>query len=247
MTDFTLTAGIDTFTGPPAQRNTFFFTASTLQSTDAITGGATGGFIDVLSVTAGGAIAASQFAGVTNVEELDLAAAGNAVTLTNGLVAGSSTGQFTIVDGGGNDVVDGSAVGNAVALVFQAGVGNDALKGGSGNDIFFIAPADLNSNDTFIGGSGVDTIWLTAAGVVPGSAFNNASAIEAIVLGGAGNAVTLSNQLVGSSDNGQFVVTSLGGNNTVDASGVTSTNTIVFNAGSGNDALKGGAANDSFV
>src|SRR3954447_24524074 len=212
MSNFTLTAGIDTFTGPPGQRNTFFFTTSTLQSTDAITGGATGGFIDVLSLTAGGAIGAGQFAGVTNVEELDLAVAGNSVTLTNGLVAGSSTGQFTIVDGGGDDVVDGSAVSNTVGLVFQAGAGNDTLKGGSGNDIFFIAPADLNSNDTFVGGSGVDTIWFTAGGVVPASAFANASGIEALVLGGAGNTVTLSNQLVGGSDNGQFVVTSLGGN-----------------------------------
>jgi large repetitive protein len=247
MSNFTLTAGVDTFTGTPGQRNTFFFTASTLQSTDSITGGATGGSIDVLSVTAGGTIAASQFAGVTNVEELDLAAAGNSITLTNGLVAGSSTGQFTIVDGGGDDIVDGSAVNNGVGLVFQAGAGNDTLKGGSGNDIFFIAPADLNSNDVFVGGSGVDTIWFTAGGVVPASAFTNASGIEAIVLGGAGNTVTLSNQLVGSSDNGQFVATSLGGNNTVDASGVTSTNAIIFNAGSGTDTLKGGAGNDAFV
>ena len=247
MSNFTLTAGVDTFTGTPGQRNNFFFTPSTLQSTDSITGGATGGFIDVLSVTAGGAIAAGQFAGVTNVEELDLAAAGNSVTLTNGLVTGSSTGQFTIVDGGGDDIVDGSAVSNAVGLVFQAGAGNDTLKGGSGNDIFFIAPADLNSNDTFVGGSGVDTIWFTAGGVVPASAFTNASGIEAVVLGGAGNTVTLSNHLVGGSDNGQFVVTSLGGNNTVDASGVTSTNAIIFNAGSGIDTLKGGAADDAFL
>src|SRR4051794_15105164 len=208
MSNFTLTAGVDTFTGTPSQRNTFFFTASTLQSTDSITGGATGGFIDVLSVTAGGTIGATQFAGVTNVEELDLAAAGNSITLTNGLVAGSSTGQLTIVDGGGDDIVDGSTISNGVGLVFQAGAGNDTLKGGSGNDIFFIAPADLNSNDTFVGGSGVDTIWFTAGGVVPASAFANASGIEALVLGGAGNTVTLSNQLVGGSDNGQFVVTS---------------------------------------
>jgi Ca2+-binding RTX toxin-like protein len=247
MSNFTLTAGVDTFTGTPGQRNTFFFTASTLQSTDSITGGATGGFIDVLSVTAGGAIAASQFAGVTNVEELDLAAAGNSITLTNGLVAGSSTGQFTIVDGGGTDNVDGSAISNGMGLVFQVGGGDDTLKGGSGNDIFFIAPADLNSNDTFVGGSGVDTIWFTAGGGVPASAFTNASGIEALVLGGAGNTVTLSNQLVGGSDNGQFVVTSLGGDNTADASGVTSTNAIIFNAGSGTDTLKGGAGNDAFV
>ena len=67
------------------------------------------------------------------------------------------------------------------------------------------------------------------------------------MLGGAGNTVTLSNQLVGTSGNGQFVVTSLGGNNTADASGVTSTNAIIFNAGTGIDTFKGGAGNDAFV
>ena len=54
-------------------------------------------------------------------------------------------------------------------------------------------------------------------------------------------------ELVGTSDGGLFVVTSLGGTNTADASGVTSTNTIIFNAGSGNDTFKGGAGNDAFV
>ena len=52
MSNFTLTAGVDTFTGTAGQQNTFLFTPTTLQSTDTITGGATGGFIDVLSVTA---------------------------------------------------------------------------------------------------------------------------------------------------------------------------------------------------
>src|SRR4051794_37706362 len=106
MSNFTLTSGVDTFTGAPGQRNNFFFIPTNLQGTDTVTGGATGGFIDVLSVTAGGTVTAGQFAGVTNVEELDLSASGNAVTLTNGLVAGTSTGQFTIGDGGGADVVD---------------------------------------------------------------------------------------------------------------------------------------------
>src|ERR1700712_1664988 len=102
MSNFTLTSGVDTFTGIPGQRNNFFFVPADLQPTDTITGGATGGFVDVLAVTAGGTITASQFAGVTNVEELDLSASGNSVALTNGLVAGSSTGQFTVLDGGGD-------------------------------------------------------------------------------------------------------------------------------------------------
>ena len=71
MANFTLTAGIDTFTGTAGELNRFFFVPANLQPTDTITGGATGGFVDILSVTAGGTITAGQFAGVTNVEELD--------------------------------------------------------------------------------------------------------------------------------------------------------------------------------
>src|SRR3954469_19772298 len=143
MSSFTLTAGTDTFTGTAGQLNTFFFVPANLQSTDAITGGATGGFIDVLSVTAPGIIAASQFAGVTNVEEIDLSASGNSVTLTNGLVAGSSLGYFNVVESGGNNSVDASSLTTTVA--FQAASGTDTLKGGSGNDVFLFAPSDLTA------------------------------------------------------------------------------------------------------
>ena len=97
----------------------------------------------ILNVTAGGTITASQFSGVTNVEELDLAAAGSNITLTNGLVAGSSTGQFTIVDGGGSDVVDGSGITNNIQLVFETGAGNDTFRGGNGNDVFLFAPTEV--------------------------------------------------------------------------------------------------------
>src|SRR6267154_1709326 len=96
---FTLTPGLDVFVGLPGDNNFFDFTSATLQSTDVITGGATGSFIDVMRMTAAGTIAASQFAGVTNIEELDLANAGpNTVTLANGLVAGSSNGYFVVQD-----------------------------------------------------------------------------------------------------------------------------------------------------
>ena len=79
MAVFTLTAGVDNFTGIAGQDNTFQFTPLTLQSTDTVTGGATGVFIDILSLTAAGTITAAQFAGVTNVERLDLPDGGNTV------------------------------------------------------------------------------------------------------------------------------------------------------------------------
>src|SRR4051812_30435526 len=128
MASFTLTAGTDTFLGTAGQQNTFSFTPANLGG-DTITGGATGAFIDVLSVTAGGTITSGQFAGVTNVEELDLAAAGNDVTLTNGLIAGSSIGYFNIVEtGSGNNIVDASGITNGTTIVFTAASGADTLK-----------------------------------------------------------------------------------------------------------------------
>jgi hypothetical protein len=45
---FTLTPGVDNFTGLAGDNNFFDFTSADLQSTDTITSGATGSFIDVL-------------------------------------------------------------------------------------------------------------------------------------------------------------------------------------------------------
>src|SRR3954463_9657057 len=107
MTQFyNLTPGVDTFTGVAGDYNAFQLDPSTLQSTDTVTGGATGSFVDLIIVTAGGTILASQFTGVSNIEQLYLSSAGNNVTLTNGLVAGSSLGYFAVADGGGDDTVD---------------------------------------------------------------------------------------------------------------------------------------------
>src|SRR6187401_1805626 len=108
MAKFTLTPGIDNFTGNPSENHTFEFSPSTLQATDTITGGATGSFLDVMALTVGGTITASQFAGVTGMEQLTLAAAAN-VTLTNGLV-GTSPGLFEVDGSAGADTIDGSAI-----------------------------------------------------------------------------------------------------------------------------------------
>ena len=98
MAVFTLTGGIDKFTGVAGENNFFNFTPSTLQATDTITGGAAGGFIDTLQLTAGGTVTAGQFAQVTNVERLDLNSAGNVIALTSALVAQSITGNFTVTE-----------------------------------------------------------------------------------------------------------------------------------------------------
>src|SRR5262245_21544751 len=111
MALFTLTGGVDNFTGNANEDNTFQFTAATLQATDTVTGGATGAFIDILSLTSPGTITAAQFAGVTKVERLTLPDGTNSVTLTNAMVAGSTLANnaFQVFDGTGNDTIDGSA------------------------------------------------------------------------------------------------------------------------------------------
>ena len=108
MATFILTLGIDTFTGNAGEDNFFSFTPSTLQSTDTITGGATGGFQDHLVITAAGAFTANQFDGVTNVEHLILSrTGGSTVALKNSIVAGTSFGgTFIVEDGAGNGTVD---------------------------------------------------------------------------------------------------------------------------------------------
>ena len=238
---FTLTPGTDNVTGLAGDYNEFLFTPSTLQSTDTITGGATGAFLDILVATAGGTIASSQFQHVTLVEQLNLSSGGNNVTLSNSLVAGSSNSYFAVVDGGGSDVVDGSAI-TVKSIVFFAAAGSDTFKGGTGNDSVFIAPTDLTSADTLQGGAGIDNLYLNAGGTVSAAAFTNVTGFESLGLSSAGNNVTLTNGLVSGAS--YFTVNDGGGNDSVDASAVTAT-PVVFIEGAGTDTFKGGSGNDA--
>ena len=240
----TLTAGVDNFLGVPGDNNVFQFTPSTLQATDTVTGAATGGFFDVMVATASGTIAAAQFTGVTNIEQLFLSTGGNNVTLTNGLVAGSSFGSFVVIDNGGSDVIDASAV-SSTPIVYYAGAGADTFIGGQGNDAVFFAPANLSSADTIQGGTGIDAFSFNAAGTAAASAFTSVTGFEILNLSSAGNNVTLNNGFAASSSTGYLAITDGGGNDTVNASAVSAT-TIVFFAGAGADTFTGGSGNDAF-
>ena len=134
MAIFTLTSGTDNFTGIAGENNTFNLTPATLQSTDVITGEATGTFEDRFVLTQGGTITAAQLAGVSGMELLLLEAATN-ITLTNGL-AGTGSGLFTIggsADSQG-DTIDGSQITNGKGLLVFAGDGTDTVTGGNGDD-----------------------------------------------------------------------------------------------------------------
>ena len=240
---FTLTTGINNFTGVANDDNEFLFTSATLQSTDTITGGSTGGFIDLLALTSAGTISAAQFAGVTNVEQLDLPIGTNNITLTNGLVSGSSLGYFVIADGTGDDTVDGSTI-TTEALHFYASGGNDTYKGGGGGNDYLFAPVDLTSADTIVGGAGFDVVQLTAGGALAANALANVSNIEAIFLSNAGNGVTLTNGSIAGSTLGYLAVVDGSGNDTVDASGVTAGTTVVYASGGG-DTFTGGSGSSS--
>jgi hypothetical protein len=243
---FTLTPGTDNFTGLAGADNVFDFTPATLQSTDTITGGATGGFIDIMRMTATGTIVASQFSGVTNIEELRLSSAGNTVTLANGLVAGTSNGYFLVRDGVGDDAVDASGISNGVGITIFSDSGTDNFKGGNGNDVFWFNAAGLTSADSVAGGAGSDIVGFSSAGTVAATGLTNVSGVEAMTLNGGGNNVTLTNGLVAGSSAGYFIVYDSASNDTVDASGVTNGIGITIFSQGGADTFKGGNGNDNF-
>jgi hypothetical protein len=240
-----LTPGMDNFAGQADDDNAFQFDSTTLQSIDTVTG-TTGSFLDLLIMTAAGTVVGSQFSGVTNIEELFLANGGSDVTLVDSLVAGTSIGYFAVVDGDGSDTVDASAVTTTPVVFFAAGGGN-SFKGGHGNDAIVVAAADLTSADKIDGGSGIDNLYVSTAGVVDPSAFNQVSGIEGIALSAHGNSITLTNSLVGGSDNGVFAVLGGAGDNVIDASGVTNGVSIAFLAGGGGDTFRGGNGADGFA
>jgi hypothetical protein len=74
MALFSLTTSpTDNLVGTPGESNFFYFTATTLQSTDSVAGVAAGPFFDTLVMSSPGTVTASQFAGVNNIEGLTLA------------------------------------------------------------------------------------------------------------------------------------------------------------------------------
>jgi VCBS repeat-containing protein len=153
MARFVLTAAANTFAGQPGQFNLFYFTPSTLQAADVITGGATGTFLDEGILTAGGTVSAAQFGGVSGLEELDLSSGGNSVTLPDALVAGSSTGFFTVTDSGSfgwsvaaSADVDGDGKAD---LVWRRADGTVAIDPAAGDPNALVTPSGGGASDWY--------------------------------------------------------------------------------------------------
>src|SRR5688572_7262214 len=146
MADFTGTTGQDTFVVVAGGPNAFRFTPATLNFSDIVSGNPNSGVLDYLVFTAGGAVLAGSFAGVTHVDALVLSDAGNTIALSDAVVAGSDAGVLSVFDGAGaSSSLDTSGVGAGRTVRFVTGNGNDAFTGGAGDDFFQTTAADLTA------------------------------------------------------------------------------------------------------
>ncbi len=130
------------------------------------------------------------------------------------------------------------------AVIFVGTAGTDTFTGGAGNDIFEFSAATLANADTVKGGGGSDELLMTTAGTVLAGGVSGVGIYE---LGNGGaDSLTLANAnftgVAGAS------ITVYGGNagNTVDASGLTGANRVIFVGTAGTDTFTGGAGNDIF-
>ncbi|WP_131819302.1 Ig-like domain-containing protein [Sphingomonas jatrophae] len=203
---------------------------------------------DNIVVTSADTLSVADLAGLANVDQITLNAAGTSVTINNA-IAGANAGVLAVYGSSGNDIVDGSSVTLATrSLAITALGGNDVFRGGVGYDVFRFNMAELTSGDTVAGGSGagVDAINFMTAGTLAAGALANVSGIERLTFVAGANAVTLGDAFVGSATGQRVVVYGNNGSDTVDGAGLTGANRIEIYAGLGNDVLRGGAANDLF-
>jgi hypothetical protein len=224
---------------------------------------------NTLKFTTGGAVAQAAFAATTDFQFLQLADAGNSVVLTDSLLSGNAPvaldgGFFRIFDfavlgGKGNDTVDLSKLTNGHVGVV-AGAGTDTIIGSAQDDsAIFNGAADLTGADKFDGGAGFDRV-IGAAGTYSSDQLKGMKNVEAFELFSAdpakGSSVTIKNDFLATlTPDAQglrsfqvLINEAMKSNDTVDASGITSTTSgIVIASGGGDDTLTGGAGNDGFT
>src|SRR5579862_3666447 len=222
-------AGADHFAGG-AGNDTFKFTAASLTAADTVAGG---GGNDTLSLTTSGTL---DVGGVNGVETYALASTGaNDLTLADGNFAGVSGNKITVSGGGAGNTINAAALSPSNSVV---------LDGGAGSDVFVFSAASLTASDTVAGVGGSDTLMLTTGGTLNVSGVR---AVETFTLAStAANSLTLANGNFTNVTASTITINGGGAGNTIDAAAVTGANRIVVHAGSGLDALTGGAGNDVF-
>jgi Ca2+-binding RTX toxin-like protein len=215
--------------------------------------GGTGAAIDKLILTTAATLTAANLTShMSHVEQLSLAAATNSVALSDAVIASTDDNRLlTVFGNSGNDTIDASLVSNVLnRIAVTAGSGNDALSGGAGADLFIFTSADLTSLDQVNGGAGaaLDVLSFSSGGALASDALAQVSHIEQILLGGGNHTLTLTDTQFSTADDGGLVqVTGNSGNDTIDASTVSSAAYALYViAGAGNDTFAGGSEADTF-
>jgi len=131
-------SGLDSLTGG-AGDDIFSYRVASLSEVDRIVGGAGN---DTLEFTTGGVIGKLALSGVRQVETIALSNSGNAITLTNKLVASADGSALTVIGGEEKDTIDGKVVTKSTnVLHIFGGGGADLITVGAGADIVGFAAA----------------------------------------------------------------------------------------------------------
>lgn len=239
MASYLGTAGVDRFAGTDGA-DSFAFLIAYLAVTDVVTGG---GGTDTLRFTAGGAIAASRFAGVRGVERIELFSTASVLVLDDAMVA-SATGARVNVFSDGADKVNGGALLAGHDVDVTALNGDDWLIGGAGDDTFRFQPRWLTFADKVEGGAGYDSLVVSGAGTTAAAALAGVSGIEQLILA-ADSIVTLDARFA-AANAPVLAIRASAGNATVNAAALPATRAIDVTAGAGTHSLRGGAGDDIF-
>jgi Ca2+-binding RTX toxin-like protein len=245
--------------------DTFQFTTANLTSQDFVTGGTSGGGGDTLQFTTAGAIKAAALQNVAGIEIYQLSQKGNAIALTDQLVAtgesiqhaanGTSImGNAFVLTGAGKDTVDLSQLSTFAgsALVIGSGGGDSYIGSAKADTFIFQKASDLAVGTQIDGGAGSDGLLL-AAGTYTAAQFKGMKHIDGILLSDADPAatfkITLGNEIFASSDSHALNVlpmVTLTGDLTLDASAVTDPLASLLVLASGGDVtLKGTPGDDA--
>ena len=237
---------------------------------------------DVFDLT-GGTASVNPGAGTDTIRYLVTNPAGETVSLSataterleisggagpDNLTASGGAQVYVVSGGGGADTINASGVTNPnAAVILNGGAGNDTITGGAaadlivggggvdnltgnaGNDIFDLSGGNATVNP----GDGTDTVRYIVVNPAGETVSLSATATERLeMIGGSGP-----DHLTVAGGAPLFIVTGGGGNDTIDASGVTNVNAAVTLRGDGgNDTItgsegpnliEGGTGNDSLI
>lgn len=182
--EVTAGGGLDTLKGG-AGDDTFFFNAADLAG-DTVAGGS--GY-DLVILRTAGALGIDALAHMTGIDEIDLAAGGNTLTLTD---ANYAVESLILVSGStGNSVIDAvDLTGDHRITVYNNG-GGETVFGGDGDDQYiFAAGASFGAGDSFDGGGGTDNLVFDQSMNFLGDSITNVEALSYI--GNAAASVTVS-------------------------------------------------------